>query len=66
MAAVIFSGVVLGQMMRVVDKGAGLAPRLVIEQRSGADAMGTFGWSTVDPISRALFEALLLASGVVT
>lgn len=64
-ATILFSGLVAGQAMRVVDRGAGAVPRLVVEQQQPADAMGTFGWSQVDPIPRQTFEALLVNSGVV-
>lgn len=64
-ATILFSGLVDGQTIRVVDKGSGAQPRLVVEQRQPADAMGTFGWSLVDPISRQTFEALLIGAGVV-
>lgn len=65
MASVIFSGVVLTNTMRVVDNGTGTAPRIIVEVRQPADAMGGFGWSPFDPIPRATLEALLLASGVI-
>jgi hypothetical protein len=66
MASVIFSGVVLGGTMRVVDLGAGAVPRVVVEQQQSADAMGGHGWGPVDPIPRATLEALLLAAHVIT
>lgn len=66
MAVVIFSGLVGQQTLRVVDMGTGVAPRIIVEQRQSADAMGGFGWSIMDPIPRATLEQLLLASHVIT
>lgn len=66
MAVVLFTGVIVGQTMRVVDRGAGLNPRLIVELKQPDDAMGAARWAAVDPITRVQFEALLLASGVVT
>lgn len=65
MATVIFSGNIIGQTTRVVDRGAGAAPRLIVEIRANADAMGGFGWVSMDPIPRDAFEALLIAAHVV-
>lgn len=65
MAAVIFMQTVLGTPTRVVDLGTGLTPRLIVEIQGGADAMGGRGWSGMDPIPRAVFEALLIQAGVV-
>lgn len=66
MATVIFSGVVLTNTLRVVDEGAGANPRIIVEQQQPADAMGSRGWSPMDPIPRATLEALLLAAHVIT
>jgi hypothetical protein len=65
-ANVIFQGQVLGQLMRVVDLGAGLTPRLIVESQQPPDAMGGHGWAPNDPITRATFEALLIAAHIVT
>lgn len=65
MATVLFSGPVTGNTLRVVDLGAGTTPRIVVEVRLPADAMGGLGWSPFDPIPRATLEALLLAAGVI-
>jgi hypothetical protein len=65
MAAVIFNGVVLANTMRVVDMGAGQNPRVIVEIRQPADAMGGQGWAGLDPIPRATLEALLLAAHVI-
>lgn len=65
MAVVIFNQLVLGTTTRVVDLGAGTNPRLVVEIQQFADAMGGRGWSALDPVPRAVFEALLVQSGVV-
>jgi hypothetical protein len=66
MAVVIFSGPVGQATMRVVDMGAGLTPRIIVEQQQIPDAMGTRGWSSMDPIPRATLEALLIAAHVIT
>jgi hypothetical protein len=66
MATVLFSGPVVGLTLRVVDNGTGATPRIVVEQRQPADAMGGLGWAPFDPIPRATLEALLLASHVIT
>lgn len=65
MAAIIFSGVILGQTLRVVDRGAATNPRLVVESRQADDAMGVPRWAGVDPITREVFEGLLIAAHVV-
>lgn len=66
MATVIFSGLVAGNTMRVVDAGAGANPRITVEMRSPADAMGTQGWGRFDPIPTPVLEALLIAAHVIT
>jgi hypothetical protein len=65
-ASVIFSGIVLQQTIRVVDLGSPSTPRIVVEIRQPADSLGGYGWATMDPISRATLEALLLAAHVIT
>lgn len=65
MAAIIFTGAVLNQTLRVVDIGVGSHPRLVVESQQLPDAMGARGWVMVDPIPQPMFEALLIASHVV-
>jgi hypothetical protein len=64
-AAIIFSGLVLTNTLRVVDLGVGQVPRIIVEQRQPADAMGGFGWTQLEPIPRATLEALLLAAHVI-
>lgn len=66
MAAVIFQGEVLDQLVRVVDGGSGTVPRIVVEIQQSPDAMGGRGWSNLDPIPRETLEQLLIASGVIT
>jgi hypothetical protein len=65
MATILFSGLVANATTRVVDKGAGVEPRLFVELQQPPDAMGTQGWSSLDPIPRATLEALLLATGTI-
>jgi hypothetical protein len=65
MAAIIWTGAIQNQTLRVVDLGVGSAPRLIVEQRQPPDAMGGMGWVPMDPIPRSVFEGILLASGVV-
>jgi hypothetical protein len=65
-ATILFNGLVLSNTLRVIDMGAGATPRIIVEQRWAADAMGGFGWSSLDPIPRATLEALLLAAHVIT
>jgi hypothetical protein len=66
MATVIFSGAVQANTMRVVDMGAGQTPRIIVEIRQPADAMGGMGWGQLDPIPRGTLEALLLAAHVIS
>jgi hypothetical protein len=66
MASVIFSGMVLQQQTRVVDLGAGATPRILVELQQPIDGMGGHGWTSLDPIPRAVLEALLLAAHVIT
>jgi hypothetical protein len=62
---VIWTGLIGESTYRVVDLGPGLAVRLIVEIRQPPDAMGGFGWARFDPIPSHVFQAMLLASGVV-
>lgn len=66
MATVIFQGTVLNQVMRVIDMGSPMVPRVFVEVAQQPDHMGTIGWSTLDPIPGATLGALLLAAHVIT
>ena len=66
MASVIFQQTVVGQVVRVVDAGTGTNPRLTVEIQLPADAMGGQGWNRLDPITVKMFEAILIAAGVIT
>jgi hypothetical protein len=65
MAAILWSGPIDTATYRVVDLGAGQVPRLLVEVQAPPDAMGGRGWTAFEPIPRAVFEQLLLKSGVV-
>jgi BMFP domain-containing protein YqiC len=65
MANVIWQGTIQGTQHRVVDQGAGAAERLITEVQGAPDAMGGRGWNRLDPIPRAVFESMLVQSGVV-
>jgi hypothetical protein len=65
MAIVLWTGPIDNATYRVVDLGAGVNPRLVVEVQGPTDAMGGKGWAPFDPIPRPVFEQLLVKSGVV-
>jgi hypothetical protein len=62
---VAWTGVIDNETYRVVDNGIGADPRLVVELRQQADAMGARGWSRFEPIPRRVFEQMLIAAKVV-
>jgi hypothetical protein len=62
---VAWTGDVDGSTYRVVDAGPGLDPRLKVEVRGSADAMGARGWQPFEPIPRRVFEQMLIAAHVV-
>jgi hypothetical protein len=66
MATIIFQGTVNQNVTRVVDLGAGMVPRVVVEIAQPPDHMGGIGWSTLDPIPGATLGMLLLAAHVIT
>lgn len=61
----IWSGPIEGQTFRVVDLGASAVPRVIVEQRTGPDALGGFGWSRYEPIPTSVFSTMLVAAGVI-
>jgi repressor of nif and glnA expression len=66
MAVIIFGPqVLLGRVVRVVDRGSGQTPRLQVEQQEAPDAMGGRGWVGLSTIDQATFDALMLAAGVI-
>lgn len=65
MATVIWSGLVDGATVRVVDQGTLAPERLIVEVQAPADAMGGRGWTRQDLITRSTLQGLLIASGVV-
>jgi hypothetical protein len=64
-ARVAWQGQIAGATYRVIDLGAGLTPRVMVEIQAPADAMGGHGWQRFEPIPRDIFEAMLIAAGVI-
>jgi hypothetical protein len=66
MAVVIFGpALVNARETRVVDRGSGMTPRLVVEIQAPPDAMGGIGWGALGGMDSATFDALMLAAGII-
>ena len=52
-----------GTVVRVVDLGAGLSPRYVIESPEGVDAMGVTRWQKANGFPEEDVVAMLIAVG---
>ena len=66
MANILWTGTIDQTTYRVVDAGSGNNPRLTVESRGQADAMGVQGWQRFEPIPTKVFEGILFSSGVLT